>query len=229
MVLQPLISGSKVQFDILCGCRQGGLESPTLFNYYFDFVLKVCAEEIDRKFPDGWGISFKYRIPSECTTREQRGERRMHGIEIIRWLLYADDLVLFCPNITQAQHIIIIMNNVCKRFGLTISFKKTKVLQLNTDTLDVNIVVDENKLENVSEFCYLGHTIFNDDSDFNGNRIARATAKFNELGNVLRDKEINLYVRRKLLEACVRPRLTYAVQSWRPTEQHKKVRVMLES
>ena len=74
------------------------------------------------------------------------------------------------------------MNNVCKRFGLTISFKKTKVLQVNTDTLDVNIVSDENKLENVSEFCYLGHTIFDDNSDFTGNRIARATAKFNELG-----------------------------------------------
>ena len=114
------------------------------------------------------------------------------------------------------------MNNVCKRFGLTISFKKTKVLQLNTDTLDVNIVVDENKLENMSDFCYLGHTIFNDDSDFTGNRIARATAKFNELGNVLRDKEINLSVWRKLLEACVRPRLTYAAQSWRPTEQQIK-------
>ena len=146
----------------------------------------------------------------------------MHGIEIIRWLLYADDLVLFCPNITQAQHIIIIMNNVCKRFGLTISLKKTKVLQLSTDTLDENIVVDENKLENVPEFCYLAHTIFNDGSDFTGNRIARATAKFNELGKVLRDKEINLSVRRKLLEACVRPRLTYAAQSWRPTEQQIK-------
>ena len=146
----------------------------------------------------------------------------MHVLEIIRWILYADDLVLFCPNITQAQHVIIIMNNVCKCFGLTISFRKTKVLQLNTDTLDVNIVVDENKLENVSEFCYLGHTIFNDNSDFTGKRIARATAKFNELGNVLRDKEINLSVRRKRLEACVRPRLTYATQSWRPTEQQIK-------
>ena len=68
--------------------------------------------------------------------------------------------------------------------------KKTKVLQLNTDTLDEIIVVDENKLENVSGFCYLGHTIFNDDSDFTGNRITRATAKFNELCNVIRDKEI---------------------------------------
>ena len=101
-----IISGSKVQFDILVGCRQDGLESPTLFNYYFDFVLKVCAEEIDRKFPDGWGLSFDYRIPSQCTTRKQRGERRMVGSELIRWLLYADDLVLFCPDIAQAQEII---------------------------------------------------------------------------------------------------------------------------
>ena len=32
------ISGTKTHFDILVGCRQGGLESPTLFNYYFDFI-----------------------------------------------------------------------------------------------------------------------------------------------------------------------------------------------
>ena len=82
--IYTMISGSKVKFDILVGCRQGGLESPTLFNYYFDFVLKVCAEEINRKFPDGWGLFFNYRIPSECTTRQQRLERRMHGIEILR-------------------------------------------------------------------------------------------------------------------------------------------------
>ena len=33
---------------------------------------------------------------------------------------------------------------------------------------------------------------------------------------------LNLSVRRELLEACVRPRLTYAAQSWRPTEQQIK-------
>ena len=120
------ISGTKARFDLLTGCRQGGLESPTLFNYYFDFVLKVCAEEIDRKFPNGWGLSFKYRIPGECTNREQRYEKKMHGSEFIKWLLHADDLVLFCPNIAQAQDIIIIMDSVCKRFGLTISLKKNQ-------------------------------------------------------------------------------------------------------
>ena len=44
----------------------------------------------------------------------------------------------------------------------------------------------------------------------------------NELGNVLRDQEIHLSIRRHLLEACVRPILTYATQSWRPSEQQMK-------
>ena len=117
--------------------------------YYFDFVLKICSEEIDRKFPDGWGLSFDYRIPGECTNREQRRLKKMHGTEIIKWLLYADDLVLFCPNLSQAQDIIIIMNSVCKRFGLTISFKKTKVMQFSTDTLDISIKVGDIVLDNV--------------------------------------------------------------------------------
>ena len=216
------ISGTKVHFDILTGCRQGGLESPTLFNYYFDFVLKVCAKEIDHKFPDGWGLSFEYRIPGECTNREQRQVKKMHGSEFIRWLLCADDLVLFCPNIAQAQDVIIIMNSVCKSFGLAISFKKTKVMQFNTNTNHVNIVVDDNELENVSEFCYLGHTIFNDNRNSTDLRIAKATAKFHELSNILRDNEIHLSIRRNLLEACVRPRLTYATQCWRPCEQEIK-------
>ena len=198
------------------------MESPTLFNYYFDFVLKVCAKEINKKFPDGWGLNFDYRIPTQCTNRQQRGQRRMHGVEIIKWLLYADDLVLFCSDISEAQEIVKIMNSVCKRFGLTISFSKTKVMQFYTDTNHVNVIVDDNVLENVSEFCYLGHNIFNNDDDFTSLRIERATAKFNELSNILRDQDINLSIRRKFLEACVRSRLTYATQSWRPSEDQIK-------
>ena len=65
------------------------------FNYYFDFVLKISAEEIDREFSNGRGLPFEYMIPVESTNREQRRHRRMHDTEIIKWLLCADDLVLF--------------------------------------------------------------------------------------------------------------------------------------
>ena len=105
------------------------------------------------------------------------------------------------------------------RFGLTISFKKTKVMQFNTNTNDTCITIGDTVLENVSEFCYLGHTIFNDGRNSTDLRIAKATAKFHELGKVLQDREIHLSVRKKFLEASVRPRLTYATQCWRPSDE----------
>ena len=33
----------KERFEVLVGCRQRGQESPGIFNYYFDYVLKVVA------------------------------------------------------------------------------------------------------------------------------------------------------------------------------------------
>lgn len=33
------ILGMKEEFDVLVSCRQGGHESPCIFNYYFDYVL----------------------------------------------------------------------------------------------------------------------------------------------------------------------------------------------
>ena len=89
----------------------------------------------------------------------------MHGTEFIEWLLYADDLVLFCPDIKQADDIIYVMNRVCQRFGLTISLKKTKIMQFDINTNDVTISVGGTVLENVTEFCYLWHTIFNNDNN----------------------------------------------------------------
>ena len=62
-----VVKGSESIFDILAGTRQGGIESPTCFNYYFDFILKIAAKEIDEKYPDGWGIRYDFRIPNYCS------------------------------------------------------------------------------------------------------------------------------------------------------------------
>ena len=51
---------------------------------------------------------------------------------------------------------------------------------------------------------------------------AKVTAKFYELGDLLRDQEVHLSIRKKLLEASVRPRLVYATQSWKPSEEEIK-------
>ena len=95
-------------------------------------------------------------------------------------------------------------------------------MQFNTNTSDTTITVKDNVLDNVSEFCYLGHIIFNDNRNSTDLRISKATAKFQELSNVFCDHEVHLPIRKRLLKAFVRPRLTYATQSWRPSEAEFK-------
>ena len=62
------IKGMDVKFYVLVGCRQGGQESPFLFNLYFDYVLKIATDKIDVAFPEGWGINFEYEIPIPAQT-----------------------------------------------------------------------------------------------------------------------------------------------------------------
>ena len=220
------IRGMEARFEVLVGCRQGGQESPCLFNYYFDYVLKVAASEIDKQFPDGWGIEGKFSIPYLCTNRQQRRVGKMNGVQVIRWILYADDAVLFCKTPEDAQTILNIINDTCKRFGLTISFDKTKTQVFNNDELAGKhslFNIGDEKIENVNEFTYLGQVITTtEDTCFTEYRIARANAKFNELRKVLCDHKVNKRTRRKMVEACVRSRLTYGLQAFYPNERQLK-------
>ena len=221
------IKGMRSVFEVLIGCRQGGQESPCLFNYYFDFVLKVAAHEIDILYPEGWGIDFEYNIPHTCSNREQRRAAGLSGVEIIKWILYADDMVVFAKNVDEAEAILGIICKTCKRFGLSVSFGKTKTQVFNDEELASRsslFKIDGNAIENVQEFTYLGHVIANSEGGcFTEHRVSRATAKFNELRNVLCDTDVNLRTRRKILEACVRSRLLYGTSAWDPKEEKLEI------
>ena len=129
----------------------------------------------------------------------------MRGIEIIKWILYADDVAVFCKSIHEAGRLMPIINKICLRFGLTISFKKTKTQVFNDPELSLLpslMSIDNQVVENVQEFTYLGQVLTTkDDGCFTEWRISRANAKFNELRNVLTDTDVHMRTRRKLLEA----------------------------
>ena len=218
----------KSTFEVLIGCRQGGQESPVLFNYYFDFVLKIAACEIDKAFPNGWGLEFKFNIPNVCSNREQREEQKLDGIQVIQWILYADDIVLFARNIDEVQKLLHILNSTCKRYGLNISWKKTKTQVFNDPSKELAekptlVNIDGNDIENVKEFVYLGHVFSNNGIEASTeHRISRANAKFQQLREVLCDFRVNKNTRWKILEACVVPRLLYGLQACSPPEQQLK-------
>ena len=140
--------------------------------------------------------------------------------------MYADDAVAFCQTIEEAQTILTILHNTCKRFGLNISFDKTKTQVFNNPTLasEPSLIQIENEdIENISDFTYLGQVITNSNEKcFTEHRTSRAKAKFNELRDVLADKKVNLKTRRKILESCVRSRLLYGVEADIPNEAQLK-------
>ena len=220
------IKGMKASFEVLIGCRQGGQESPVVFNFYFDFVLKAAAWEIDKAFPNGWGLQFPFRIPYICSNREQRARQKLNGVEVIKWILYADDVVLFARSSKEARKLLSIIHTTCTRFGLNISFKKTKTQVFNDENMAAKaslIKVAGHKIENVRQFTYLGHVFDNRGvTSATEHRRARASAKFHQLREVLCDINVNRRTRWKLLEACVIPRLLYGLQACYPKEDQMK-------
>ena len=106
---------------------------------------------------------------------------------------------------------------------MTISFKKTKTQVFNDVDLSKQkslFSIGSESIENVQSFTYLGQVISNNTNTcFTQHRIERAIVKFNELRKVLCDVNININTRRKILEACVRSRLTYGTAAWFPNEQ----------
>ena len=61
--------------------------------------MKLCAEEIDHKCPEGWRLflTLEFREIALIGSNAIIKMLRKNDVEFIKWLLYADDLVLFCP------------------------------------------------------------------------------------------------------------------------------------
>ena len=127
------IKGSKVFFRTFTGCRQGGLESPVLFNIYMDFVLRCAENEVLQKFPNT-GLEYSFRIPGHCSTREQRSLHALNGTQRLRMILYADDIAILCNDVEELAEILNIYDRTFKRFGLKISYGKTETTAFNVCT-----------------------------------------------------------------------------------------------
>ena len=151
--------------ELILGVRQGGPESPSLYNLFMDYVMRIythqCEEE-DIKF-----ITFKYRIRSTATPREGCGMKSYRGEHTIDWIGYADDLELYFEDVANLQKGITLLNDTFNRYHLQINVSKTKTMianyryiNSNEETYPDNIVkLCDEDVENVKVFRYLGDDI----------------------------------------------------------------------
>ena len=213
------IKGLSKSFIVNSGCRQGGIESPFIFNIFLDTVCRILDSELTRALGDSYGIKYDYRIPNEASNRKQRSECPLHGWERIKRVLYADDMCIIFRNKEALQKGLEIMESVFCRYGLILSRKKTETMVVNGDddeTWSPSLVtLGHYKIKNTTEFKYLGIllSVVNPSSSTQ-HRIAATIGKFAELQSMLQDQRICLRTRGSFMNSFIRSRLAYNVHTW---------------
>lgn len=180
-------------FPVRRGVRQGDPLSPKLFT--------AVLENIFRKLNwDDVGLNIN-------------GKKLNH-------LRFADDLVLLEENPAILEQMIQDLSRVSKDVGLEMNATKTKLM---TNALEVDIQVNDKRLEFVNEYIYLGQTItFKDQTTKEINtRIAQGWKKYWSLKEIFKGKDYNLNIKRKTFNTCILPCLTYGCETWALNKIHR--------
>ena len=174
-------------------------------------------------------MKLKYEIPKAAfVSNSSLGE---YGKNVLNWIGYADDLVLAFESIENLNKGLNILNDVFKRFGLTMNVGKTKTMIFNylgtSDDYPKTIAsVNGEEVDNVKEFRYLGSQFYYDQAGTGEIEITSrkdaAESKFYEHGKKFMNYRINLAVRTSILNSLVRSRLTYGCQTWMLTTAQMK-------
>ena len=144
-----MIENKDEVFEISVGVRQGGPESPSLFDLYIDYILRVFIHEAKRQ-----GIKFtrlQYKIPSLATLPNEFGLGKC-GYFDFSWIGYADDLVLAFDDLSSLGKGLELLNATLKRFGMKLNASKTKTMIFNHggDSYPSTIVnLDSKSIDNV--------------------------------------------------------------------------------
>jgi uncharacterized protein YukE len=184
------------------GLRQGCILSPLLFNLMLDEAIKQNKDKLK-----------PYNV----------GYWKLRCIRLTE-LCYADDLIILGETEKQLQENINNLNEGLKTLNMKINKQKTKTMIIGQQSKKHNIQIDDEALEQVDKFTYLGVIINKEgtlEDEING-RIAKTGRLYNSIkSNFLGKKEIPKQIKTEIVKKIVKPTLTYACESWTLTQKQK--------
>lgn len=135
-------------------------------------------------------------------------------------LRFADDIVLLSDNHKDLQYMISTLHRASKEVGLEINLSKTKAM---TNNRPETIKLEDVEIEYVSNYIYLGKQIsfspLNNEQEID-RRVQKTWNKFWSYKEVLKGN-FHIKLKRKIMNSCLLPSLTYACQTWRFTHRAK--------
>ena len=211
------------EFPVTNGVKQVCVLAPTLFSFMFSMMLLSAFKESDL------GIEITYRTDGGVYKTQRLKSITKISKALVRDLLYADDCAIVAYSEKDLQEMANALSAATKRYGLTISIKKTEVLYQpapGTTRKDPEIKIDNQKLKNVDAFTYLGCTLTSNNSLDKeiSNRIAKASAAFGRLRKRVWDERgLKTETKCAVYRAVVLSALLYGCETWTAYKKHIKL------
>ncbi|XP_063895050.1 uncharacterized protein LOC135118051 [Helicoverpa armigera] len=166
-------------FPVTCGVKQGCVLAPTLFALYFSVVVSEALKQTSA------GIKIRFRTDGGLFNLARLKAYTKVSHALITEIMYADDLCFVTNSAQELQNLMTNLQEVCCRFGLKISVKKTEVMASDSQgaTEPIKVIIGDTELKQVNTFKYLGSTITSKcdlDAEIN-HRIGAASAAFGKL------------------------------------------------
>ena len=209
-------------FDVTTGTKQGCIIAPTLFSIFFSMMLHVAFKDATD------GVSIKSRFDLRLTsiaTKHFKAKNRVF-LSTIRELLFADDCALAADSAEALQRLCDCFSSAARRFGLTISIKKTEVLYQparGNAYIPPAIFIEGTQLKAVELFKYLGSLVSSKashDAEITA-RIAKATSAFGRLTKRLwNNRNIRVDTKISVYKAAVITSLLFGCETWTLRKAH---------
>ena len=136
---------------------------------------------------------------------------------------FADDIAMLSTSLQKLQEMTTKLQNIAAKVGLRISCSKTKIMHALQENHQ-SIIIDDETLEEVQHFQYLGSYISIDGTNEEDikNRSGKATSTFQRMQKIWNSKSISLSIKFKLYSTTVLPIAIYASETWKTNKKDFK-------
>ena len=172
-------SATVQSYSVSVGVKQGCVLAPTLFNLFFDAVIRLAITDNYSE------VCLSYLLDADLV-----GNRKKLTLYVsVSDLEYADDMALISDSFGVLTTLLASLDSTCRIMGLSINYKKTKLLSvLPNDYIQppspILLHPDCDPIEVVTSFQYLGSIVSNECTSISS-RITKASQSFGSLNRIL--------------------------------------------
>ena len=210
-------------FHVSNGVKKGYVLAATLFSFLFSTMMLSAFKKTDP------GIQISYQTNGGVFNMHRLRAKTKVTLGLIRELLYANDCAIVMHSVHDLQQLADSLSIGTKRFGLTISIKKTEVLfqpARGSTASTPKIKIDGKILNSVDSFTYPGSNLSSSNSLDKeiSTRIANTSASHGRLQKrVWCDRGLNIETECAVYKAVVLSALLYGFESWTLYRRHIKL------